>query len=83
MWIKVMTASILIALEKSLRNQGKRKSGEVTRSTNWIIGGWAHVEPSMCRRIHKTKLQWTLQLPDASGLTSFNKKKKVQNTWLA
>lgn len=44
------------------------KSGEVTSSTNWFLGGWALTEPLCVETFHETKLQWALHFPHSTGL---------------
>lgn len=60
----IIAASTSISMGKELKERKKNKgeSGEVMRSTDWLLGGWALVEPPVCNNIHE-RLQWSVHKP--------------------
>lgn len=69
----LITTWILIALLKDYffsKTKRKMKSIEVIRSTNWLLGDWALVQPFCVETFHKRKQIWALDFPGSIGLIS-------------
>lgn len=77
MSIVIIIESILI--DKNIFHKNSR-NGEIRwghkAPANWLLFGWALVQPSVCNNIHK-KLQWTIHVSTANGLSCFYKENHI------